>query len=131
MSAVYFTIKELNPRGRELSPEHEANLRELIRKLSIFREAYGEPMTVTSGFRSVEDQRRIYKNAARVPMGSAHLKGCAVDIADRDGSLAAYCIANIALLERAGLWCEDTTRTRGWVHFQAYPPVSGSRFFLP
>lgn len=103
----------------------------LIDRLSQVREAYGKPMIVTSGFRSEEDQRRIYANKDKVPMRSAHLVGAAADIADRDRNLAGFCYDNIKLLETIGLWCEDTTRTFTWVHFQIYPPASGSRFFLP
>ncbi len=128
---IYFTRQELNPRDRDLEPEHLLNLEELAKRLSIVREAYGQPMAVTSGFRSIEDQKRIYKNAAKIPMGSQHLCGGAADISDRDGSLAAFVFANAALLERAELWCEDPTYTRGWVHFQISPPLSKSRFFKP
>lgn len=73
----------------------------------------------------------IYKNSKKVPYGSAHLTGRAADIADRDGSLAAWCYANIPILEQAGLYLEDPTRTKGWVHMQIVPPQSGSRFFMP
>jgi hypothetical protein len=128
---LYFTLHELNQRKHELSEEVLKNLEDLIQRLSKFRAAYGSYMVVTSGFRSVEDQKRIYKNSEKVPLGSAHLSGRAVDIADRDGSLAAFCYANIPLLEECGLWCEDPTYTRGWLHFQSVPPLSGSRFFRP
>ena len=131
MSRNYFTEQELNPKGHPLSDEVKANLAELARRVSLVREEFAAPMVVTSGFRSEQDQRRIYKNATRVPLGSMHLVGCAVDIADRDGQLAEFVTSHVALLEKAGLWCEDVTKTRGWVHFQLRPPRSGSRFFLP
>lgn len=131
MNKIYFTLKEVNPKGHVLTDEQKANLEDLIQKLSIIREAYGQPMIVTSGFRSREDQERIYGNASKVPYGSQHLNGCAADVFDRDKSLAGWCFANYKKLEEVGLWCEDPTVTRNWVHFQTRPPQSGTRFFKP
>jgi hypothetical protein len=131
MSKLYFTEAEINQHKHPLTEEVKAHVVILIAKLSDLREIYGRPMIVTSGFRSRADQEAIYKHSKKVPYGSAHLSGRAADVADRDGSLAAFCYSNIPLLEKIGLWCEDPTRTRGWVHFQTYPPVSGNRFFMP
>lgn len=128
---IHFTLKELNPQGHPLSEEHKKNLNILIEKVSAIREAYGKPMIVTSGYRSRQDQERIYKNAQRVPYGSAHLSGEAVDIFDRDKTLASFVLANIPLLEKLGLYCEDPSRTSNWLHFQTRKPPSGSRFFTP
>lgn len=128
---LYFTVKELNPNGHPLEQAWEDNLKTLIMRLSAIREAYGRPMIVTSGFRSREDQERIYGGRDKIPYGSCHLIGAAADISDRDRSLAGFCSANVKLLEQLGLWCEDTTYTHTWVHFQIKPPVSGNRFFKP
>jgi hypothetical protein len=115
----------------------EQNLQNLAKRINIVRTLWGKPMIVTSGYRTRQDQIRIYTSIARkkgidnprIPMGSAHLKGCACDIADPDGSLQAWLRADKSILERTGLWCEDGTV--GWVHFQSYPPVSGYRWFKP
>jgi uncharacterized protein YcbK (DUF882 family) len=131
------TLRELNPKQASLTPAQDANLRVLQERMNRIRAAWGKPMFVTSGFRTLEDHRRIYKDIARkngsdvvrVPMGSKHLEGSACDIADQDGSLMAWCKANVQLLELAQLWCEDGTR--GWVHFQIKAPLSGNRFFKP
>lgn len=131
MSKLYFTADELNQHRYPLPPDVEKNVTILIERLSLIREAYGRPMIITSGYRSKEDQMRIYAGKVKVPMGSAHLIGAAADVSDRDRSLAGFCYANISLLEKVGLWCEDPTRTPTWLHFQIYPPASGSRFFLP
>lgn len=128
---LYFSRKELNPNDHPVDEATLLNLEELAKRLSVVREAYGRALAVTSGLRSREDQERIYKHAARVPYGSQHLLGKAADLADRDGSLTAFCVANLALLERAQLWMEDPSRTRGWVHLQTSPPTSGRRIFLP
>ncbi|CAB4200179.1 Peptidase M15A, C-terminal [uncultured Caudovirales phage] len=121
------TLKELNPRNRPLTHDQEANLELLHKAINKVRTAYGKPMVVTSGFRSVEDQQRINPKAS----ASKHLLGLAVDIADADGKLWAWCVANLSVIEEAGLYLEDGASTKGWVHFQASPPKSGRRIFKP
>lgn len=116
------------------------NLEALLKSINVIRAAWGKPMRVTSGFRSIQHHIDIYRTIAlrkkkpfsnlQVPMGSRHLTGEAVDIADPDGSLHDFVSNNVELLEKAGLWCEvkdDTPR----VHFQIKPPKSGLRFFKP
>ena len=124
----------------DLSIDEQHNLEELQKRINVIREAWGKPMIITSGFRSMQDHLRIYSELAfkrgkpfdqsKVPMKSAHLSGSAVDISDPDGSLYEWCHKNIPLLETTGLWCEmkdDQHR----VHFQIYSPKSGNRFFYP
>jgi hypothetical protein len=122
----------------DISIEHQHNGEDLLIKINKIREAYGKPMTVTSGFRRLSDHIRIYSelahkrgipfDQAKVPMGSSHLSFMAVDIADPDGDLYDWCQNNVSILEQVGLWCEakdDQAR----VHFQITPPKSGKRFF--
>lgn len=128
----------------EQSPEIQKNLQELLEKMNKIRGLWAKPMTITSGIRTKEDQIRIYKELAiqrhqtfdesKIPWGSAHLKGAAVDISDPDYSLYNWCQENVKDLEEIGLWCEikdDQHR----VHFQIYQYSSykpgGSRFFNP
>lgn len=129
------TKKELNPKNFPLTEEQQSNLEILHDKINMIRSAYGKPMIVTSGVRSIDDHKRIYKQKGipddKIPMGSRHLKGQAVDILDTDGKLADWCKNNESVLESAGLWLEDPSATIGWVHFQTEPPKSGRRFFLP
>lgn len=130
-------MNELNPKGFEVTADVRVNLEVLLARMNEIRGVWGKPMLVTSGLRSLADHKRIYAEIAkrngnaviRVPMGSRHLSGQACDVADRDGSLMAWCRANVPVLERVGLWCEDGTV--GWVHFQIVPPGSGKRFFKP
>lgn len=93
-------------------------------------------MIVTSGLRSMEHHLDIYKakgitDTKRIPMKSRHLYGLAVDISDPDRKLQTFINANIALLEKAGLYCESFVFTKTWVHFQTVAPISGRRFFMP
>lgn len=129
--------KELNPKGYALTEVQRLNQEKLRPAINIIRESYGFPMIVTSGVRSEADHRKIYADKAkragitkfRVPMGSMHLKGAAVDIFDPNGKLYKWCKDNPKILEKAGLYCEEGTV--GWVHFQCIQPKSGKRWFLP
>lgn len=108
----------------------QVNLAILLPRMNQVRELWGKPMMVTSGFRSMADHIRIYKelaakrkqpyDQAKVPMGSKHLSGSAVDIADPDGKLFVWCKANEKTLESIGLWCEEKDDQKR-VHFQCCP----------
>lgn len=124
----------------DLTINQQQNLQELQDKMNQVRSLWGRPMLCTSGFRSLQDHLRIYSQIAhrkgvpfdpkKVPMGSAHLKACAVDILDEGGELMKWCRANEDKLTEIGLWIEDDTSVPR-VHFQTYPPASGRRFFKP
>ena len=114
----------------------QRNITDLQNAVNIIRAAWGKPMTVTSGYRTMQDHLRIYSekgitDKSKIPMLSQHLFGNAVDIADASGELKAWVNANVNLLEKAGLWCESFDSTPTWVHFQRLPPKSGNRFFKP
>lgn len=102
------------------------NLNSLHKKINVIREAYKRPMTVSSGYRSPEINKKV--GGAK---NSWHLKCAAVDIFDNDGALQKWISKNEALLISTGLWVEDFKYTKGWVHFQIYPPKSGELFFKP
>lgn len=116
---------------------HQINLAELQKRLQLVRDAWGRPMNVTSGYRSLQQHLRIYhklgKHGDQVPMNSAHLSGLAADFADHpDGALYAWLREDpkgIAVMERAGLYGEEGTN--GWVHLQSRAPRSGKRWFKP
>lgn len=124
--------KELNPQGHVLTAEQEANQVILNKLVNLVRAEYGKPMFTTSGVRSWDEHAAIYKKMNRQPpKGSAHLIGAAVDFADRDGKLAAWCIENVPKLKQWGLYLEDPSCTVGWVHLQSVPPRSGNTVFIP
>lgn len=131
----------------QIPESHQNNLNILLQKINVIRKEWAKPMNVTSGYRSEADHLRIYKelNAKRkaaaekegkpfvetkIPMGSMHLKGAAMDISDPDGKLFDWCKANIKLLEDTGLWLEEADDQKR-VHFQIFSPKSGKRFFYP
>lgn len=122
--------------GKDCPKELEENLLNLLIKINKVRDAWGKPMTVTSGWRSKEDQIRIYTakgitDQAQMHMRSKHFSCQAVDIADPNRELQEWIKTNIKLIEEIGLWMEDFSATPNWVHFQTVPPASGKRFFLP
>ncbi len=119
-----------------LDSSHKNNLEVLHERINKIRAAYGKPLSVTSGYRSMEDHLRIYKakgiiDKALIPMGSRHLSGSACDIYDPNQELQKWALANVKLLETIGLWCEHFSATPSWIHWQITPPKSGSRFFKP
>lgn len=126
-----FTVSELLNAGQHKWKESEVdivikrNLEDLCRKINAL--GYQPPMRATSCLRSIKDQQRINPSA----MGSSHLYGCAVDIADADGKLKAWCKANQKKLVECGLWMESPEATKTWCHLQSYCPKSMNRIFNP
>ena len=128
-----FTVKELLKAGSHKWKESEVdvvvlrNLEDLCRKVNAL--GYAPAMYASSCLRSIKDQQRINPKA----MGSSHLYGCAVDIADPNGVLGAWLtgVEGQRKLVECGLWMEDIRYTRGWVHLQSYMPKSGNRYFVP
>jgi len=121
---------------RKLEKPIQENILELQKRLNVIRAAYGMPMIVTSGFRSLHHHLEIYAakgilDKKKIPMQSRHLFGYAADISDVNKDLQKWCLANNELLEKTGLWMEDFNYTRSWVHFQIVPPASGKRYFIP
>lgn len=141
------TRAELNPKNCKLSPEQEVNFEQLYLVMNEIRSFYGKPMIVTSGVRSWNSHVDIYvRNGAiefdehgkikvrrgrKFPTQSAHLDGAACDISDPQGLLAGWCKANLDFLEQLGVYIEDPSVTKGWLHFQVWMPGSGNRIFMP
>lgn len=125
------TAKELNPHDYPMPPMVEKNFKVLLERMNEIRQAYGKPMIVTSGLRSDEKQAELIAQGKSTAKFSKHLAGAACDIYDPKKELAAWCLANEAVLKRIGLWCEHPDYTSNWVHFQIMAPGSGKRFFIP
>ena len=119
---------------KDQTPEIQANLSVLLDRVNKIRALWGQPMTVTSGLRTMADHLRIYAekgitDPAKIPMHSRHLIGAAVDIFDPGLVITYWLKQNPKFLEDAQLWCE--LNNLNWVHFQILPPASGERWFLP
>jgi len=119
----------------ECTDEQKKNLTILLEKVNKVRLAYGKPMIVTSGLRTTKHHLDIYARKGvyppKVPMKSNHLFGKAVDFADGNGELKKWVLNNMKVMEDAGLWMEDFSATKTWLHVQITPPKSGNRFFKP
>lgn len=133
-------------RVREIIPslplETKENITCLFQKLNVLRYAFGKPMIITSGFRTMDQHLSIYKNknASRhaeglaplsPPPKSLHLFGAACDVYDEKDELKKFILEHLELVEQTGLWMEEFAATPNWVHFQIYPPASLKRFFKP
>ena len=135
-----FTYKEFYLRSiksgctdADFNDEIKENAFELIRRINAL--CFEPPMYFSSCLRSKSVHERIYKEkgvpADKIPWGSKHLYGKAVDIADPKNILKDFLSKNVDKLEWNELWCEEFASTPGWVHFQSEPPKSGKRFFKP
>lgn len=125
------SLKELNPHKYPVTPEIASNLAILLDRLNLVRIAYNKPMTVTSGLRSLEQQKSLISQGKSNATHSKHLYGQAADILDESGVLKAWANDNLKLIEEIGLWLESFDHTPNWVHFQIVSPKSGNRFFIP
>lgn len=130
MNKPRFTIDEVLM-GRvsfaKLSPAQQTNLKALIERCTAAFAALKMPLIVSSGYRSPAINASLANSAKR----SLHMECSALDIADVDGRVRDYCLANLQLFKAAGLWLEDMRWTPTWVHVQIYPPKSGRRVFVP
>lgn len=109
-----------------LSLEQALNAASLLAAINYVRGVYGKAMSVSSGYRPGH-----FNKAAGGAAKSSHLTCEAIDISDTDGSFAKWCLDNIPVLEKAGLYLENPDYTKGWVHLQTREPGSGNRIFNP
>lgn len=99
------------------------------RLIAIYQQQTGdnETRTVNSGWRPPAVNANIPGAAPR----SKHMTGQAIDISDPEGDLDDWCMDNLKVLERLGLWLEHPAATKGWCHVQTLPPKSERRVFYP
>jgi hypothetical protein len=109
-----------------LTIELALNACELLAGVNYLRGVYGRPLVPSSGYRPGH-----YNKKAGGAKQSSHLSCEAIDIRDPLGEFAKWCLSHLKELERAGLYLEDPSRTKGWTHLQTRPPQSGRRVFSP
>ena len=133
-----FTYKEFYLRSiksgctdADFNDEIKENAFELLRRINAL--GFEPPMCLSSALRSKKVHQRIYEEkgvpADKIPWGSSHLYGKAVDVADPKNLLKDFLAKNVDKLEWNGLWCEAFSHTPGWVHFDMAPKKR--RFFIP
>jgi hypothetical protein len=110
----------------DLTPELQANAQEQLRRVNLFRAAYGKPMIVNSGYRTPEHNAEI--GGAK---NSSHCTCQAIDFRDNDGELKKYIAENPDILEKCDLYMEAPESTPTWVHLQSRAIPSGHRIFKP
>lgn len=109
----------------DLTEEQVHNVIKLLYVVNQLRDAWGKPLTVNSGYRNPEHNKKI-GGAPR----SNHLLCSAIDLGDKDGSLKAWLTANDnEMLEKFDLYMEHPDDTKTWAHVQINPPKSGKRVF--
>ena len=99
----------------------------MIDKANQLLERFGETRKVNSGWRPAS----INKATVGAAPKSKHMECLAIDLEDKDGSLDAWCLENLEVLQEIGLWLESPDATPNWCHIQIVPPRSGNRVFKP
>lgn len=113
----------------QYTQEISDNIDKLLICLAKFREAYGKPMKVTSGWRPEAINAKVGGSKK-----SAHMVGMACDFADSDKELAKFAkkMNEEGKLKEWGLWLENPDHTSGWVHLDIKDrKISGTRIFNP
>lgn len=111
----------------ELTEEDRKNAALTVGKANQLLEVFGEARGQRSGWRPATVNAAIPNSA----QSSRHISCEAIDLDDDDRKLQDWCLVNLPVLERLGLWMEHPVATPSWVHIQIVPPGSGKRAFLP
>lgn len=121
------TIKEFLM-GREIDnpidKTQSFNMADLLLRVNYLLGRLNISTKVTSGYRPPNINASV--GGAKK---SLHMACSAVDLLDKDGSLAKLLMNNLKLLEEAGLWLESPEHTKGWVHLDTKPRKN--RVFIP
>ena len=116
-------FKEIT-KGQDIPTAYLENLYDLYQKINRVRSKYGQPMIVTSGYRTIEHEKNHGRSGK-----SDHCRCQAIDIYDPDRALCKWVHENEEFLSIVGLWIEHTNYTPNWVHFTTKP--KSKRFFIP
>ena len=123
----YFTIDELtqsttatinNVDNTPPSPIRE-NLEKLIEFLNPLREAWGSPIIITSGYRSLE-LNKILRGSST----SAHVAGWAVDMVPQNGKINEFkqFIRDYLKDKEFDQYIDEASGNSSWVHLGLYHP---------
>lgn len=112
----------LNP----LTEEMQNNLEGLLIAANKFRDFYGKPLIVSSGYRPAAEN-----TSAGGAKKSTHLVCQAIDFNDKSKELKDWLKKNPDILEKCNLYQESPDYTPTWVHIQTRKTASGKRIFIP
>ncbi len=112
---------------QELSEELCSNAAAVVERVNRLLARAGLARSVSSGWRPAAVNATVPGASPR----SRHLTCQAIDVADDDDRLDAWCMAHLEVLEELGLWLEHPDATPRWCHLQIVPPGSGKRVFEP
>jgi hypothetical protein len=111
----------------DYTQEISDNIDKLLEPMNKVREAWAKPMKVNSGWRPPS----VNASTPGAATHSKHMEGLACDIADPDGALMEWVLANLDLMQQLNLYFENFDWTPNWVHFQLGGPGSGKRIYVP
>lgn len=116
------SIKQIT-KDRPIPEEFEHWLGILVHKTNMLCEFAGFEPIVSSGYRTMEEHLEIYRrkgvtDPAKIPMHSRHLSCQAVDLYDPDQKLQKIILDNQKWFEDAGMFFEDFSYCKDWVHMQ-------------
>lgn len=144
-------LKKSGIKEEDLPEEHKKNLNLLVKQINELGKRVPDnlkgPRKCNSGYRSPEEQYRIYKNLAKqkkppfedgiyiqskVPITN-HMKGGAIDLNDPDDTLDEWLESEDGkkVVKELDLYIENKNYTKGWSHIQVIKTKSGNRYFIP
>ncbi len=134
-------LREFWTPEKATNEDHLANIHIIHFKLNYLRALWKRPIYITSGYRTLDHHKKIYLekgvSESKIPMGSKHLIGAAVDLSDGGGLIDTWLfndqmdMQDDSILSKLDLFMEHPDDTPGWCHLQIYPPASGERIFRP
>ncbi len=122
----YFMGREAE-HGAELTGLLRCNAYVMVARANALLERACIACSVNSGWRPHAINAVVPNASPR----SRHLTCEAIDLADPDDRLDAWCLRHLEVLTEIGLWLEHPDATPGWCHVQIVPPRSGRRVFRP
>ena len=123
----YFTINELtqsttatiNNIDNTPPPSIKENLEKLIEFLNPLREAWGSPIIITSGYRSLELNKVLNGSST-----SAHVAGWAVDMVPQNGKINEFkqFVREYLKDKEFDQYIDEASGNSSWVHLGLYHP---------
>lgn len=115
--SAYWQGRDTKYKG-ELNPTIQRNSENLMHRVNALLTELGiKSANVSSGWRPRSYNEKLRSQGVPAAKGSPHITGEAVDLADAGQTISRYVLKDPSILERHGLWMENPSRTKTWVHF--------------